>query len=90
MKTRTTDSMRFQVQRYDKERRESDMVLEHNYAQFGFDYFFDKAQQERAAAIKAAGTSPQETSRKALSVLAQKYLDDSDDSDIEEEPSESQ
>ena len=75
-----------QVQRYDKERREADMVLEHNYSQFGFDYFFDRAQQERAAAASLeTGTSPADTSRKSLLAMAQKYLDDSEDSDSDQE-----
>lgn len=70
-----------QVQRYDKERREVDMALEHNYSQFGFDYFFDRAQQERAAAALETDSSPAETSRKSLLAMAQKYVDDSEDSD---------
>jgi hypothetical protein len=49
-----------QVQRYDKERREIDMDLEHNYSQFGFDYFFDKAQEERLAAAGMAHSSDED------------------------------
>lgn len=49
-----------QVQRYDKERRETDIVLDHTYSQFGFDFFFEKAQQERAAAADAAADSDED------------------------------
>ncbi|XP_076456983.1 serine/threonine-protein kinase RIO3-like [Babylonia areolata] len=69
-----------QVQRYDRERKECNMVLEQGYAQFGFDYFFDKAQQERASAATDLSSSPSQPSRKSLSAIVQKYVLESDNS----------
>lgn len=37
-----------QVQRYDKERKEANMVLGTGYSHYAFDYFFDLSQQEKA------------------------------------------
>ncbi|KAK7091124.1 serine/threonine-protein kinase RIO3-like [Littorina saxatilis] len=73
-----------QVQRYDKERKETDMVLGHNYSQFGFDYFFEKAQQFREAELAAMAGSSSDATKKSLTEMAQKYRFDSDDSDSEE------
>lgn len=71
-----------QVQRYDRERKESNMVLGQGYSQFGFDYFFDKALQEResTSGATASSSSPSHTSRKSLSALMHKYIHESDGS----------
>ncbi|KAL8581307.1 hypothetical protein ACOMHN_034386 [Nucella lapillus] len=70
-----------QVQRYDRERKESTVVLGQGYSQFGFDYFFDKALQERASAT----SSSHHPSRKSLTALVHKYVGQSDDSSSEGE-----
>lgn len=62
-----------QVQRYDKEKKESHMLLGTEYTHYAFDYFFDLSQQQKAEAAAA---------------LVGESDEDSEDEEVEDESEE--
>nr|KAG5699945.1 hypothetical protein BaRGS_018244 [Batillaria attramentaria] len=53
-----------QVQRYDKERKEANMLLGREYTHYAFDYFFDLSQQQRAGHSASGDDSDEDSDEK--------------------------